>query len=151
MAYDDAAFRAQLPEFADTTAYPAAVLGAAWAMATNFIDLPGCPIGSILNAASYQVAVNYLAAHLWVLSNQQSQPGQSPGTNQGGFETSASIDKISVTMLAPPANNMWTWWLSQTPYGQALAALLRMKAVGGTSVGGLPERAAFRKVGGVFL
>ena len=150
MAYDDAAFRAQLPEFADTVKYTAAALGAAWALATNFIALPACPL-SCLNAASYQVAVNYMAAHLWVLSNQQSQPGQDPGTNQGGFETSASIDKISVSMLAPPADNMWTWWLSQTPYGQALAALLRMKGVGGTSVGGLPERAAFRKVGGVFF
>ncbi len=150
MAYDDAAFRAQLPEFANTTTYPAGVLGAAWTLASNFISAPFCPL-SFLDGDSYQVAVNYMAAHLWVLSNQQSQPGQSPGTNQGGFETSATIDKISVAVLAPPANNMWTWWLSQTPYGQALAALLRLKAVGGKSVGGLPERLGFRKVGGVFL
>lgn len=150
MAYDDAAFRAQLPEFADTTRFPAPVLSAAWTLASNFIALPACPL-SFLNGATWQIAVNYIAAHLWVLSQQQQQPGQDPGTNQGGFETSATIDKISVTMLAPPADNMWTWWLAQTPYGQALAALLRMKAVGGTSVGGLPERFGFRKIGGVFL
>lgn len=150
MAYDDAAFRAQLPEFADTAKYPAAVLSASWDLATNFISLPSCPL-SMLSGNSYQTAVNYMAAHLWVLSNQQSQPGQSPGENQGGFETSASIDKISVSTLPPPAANMWQWWLSQTPYGQALAALLRIKAVGGTSVGGLSERSGFRKVGGVFL
>lgn len=150
MAYDDAAFRAQLPEFADTAKYPAPVLSAAWNLATNFIGMPSCP-ASMLNGNGYQVAANYMAAHLWVLSNQQQQPGQSPGDNQNAFETSASIDKISVSTLPPPADNMWKWWLSQTPYGQALSALLRIKAVGGTSVGGLAERIGFRKIGGVFL
>ena len=150
MAYDDASFRAQMPEFSDTTKYPAATLGAMWALGTSYIDAPTCPL-SCLSAQAYPVAANYMAAHLWVLSNQQSSSGNAPGTNQGGFEVSASIDKISVSMLPPPADNMWKWWLTQTPYGQALAALLRISGVGGTSVGGLPERAAFRKVGGVFM
>jgi hypothetical protein len=150
MAYDDAAFRAQFPEFTDPVLYPAAVFSSLWTIATNFISAPGCPL-NFLTGNSYPIALNYMTAALWVLSNQQNQPGQTPGSNQGGFETSATIDKISVTTLAPPATNMWTWWLAQTPYGQALAALLQLKAVGGTSVGGLPERLAFRKVGGIFL
>lgn len=149
MAYDDAKFRAQLPEFSDTTKYPAAVLEASWAIASEFIAMPDSGL-SILSGNAYPIAVNYMTAHLWALANQQVQSG-GPGSSQGGFETSSSIDKISVSTLAPPATNMWSWWLAQTPYGQALAAFLRMKAVGGTSVGGLPERLGFRKVGGLFL
>jgi hypothetical protein len=151
MAYDDALFRAQIPEFASTTTYPEVSIAAFWDVASIFIAAEGSPCG-VLNGKSLALALNYMTAHLMILSNQQNPAtgGTGAGTAQGGFETSATIGEISVAKLAPPAKDAWDWWLYQTPYGQALMALLKLLAVGGLMVGGLPERTAFRKVGGVF-
>jgi Protein of unknown function (DUF4054) len=153
MQYNDTLFRTQFPEFADTTAYPAASIQVFWTMATVFIGASGCPCGA-LSGDALTLALNYMTAQLYTLSQMQTSAvaeGQAPGQNLGGFETAATIDKVSVTVLAPPASDMWEWWLAQTPYGQALLALLKVLAVGGFSVGGLPERRAFRKVGGIFF
>jgi hypothetical protein len=96
-----------------------------------------------------------LTAHLLALGTMQTAgaggQGQSAGGVQGGFITSATVGEVSVAKLAPPATNGWQWWLASTPYGQALWALLSVKAVGGFAIGGLPEREGFRKVGGVFF
>lgn len=89
-------------------------------------------------------ALNLMTAHLAKLS-EIIATGQLPG-----LEQSASIDKISVTMTPPPVKTQFQWWLSLTPYGQQLLALLMVRSVGGFYIGGLPERAAFRKVGGLF-
>jgi hypothetical protein len=151
MDYNDAAFRAMLPEFANTVTYPEAVIQMFWDLASDFISIPLCPAGAFLSGNSAAAALNYMTAHLYALNLQQVNSGQAPGAVQGGYEVSATIDKISVTMMTPPAADMWSFWLTQTPYGQALLALLAVKAVGGTSVGGLPERLAFRKVGGIVL
>lgn len=149
MVYDDALFRASLPEFSNTTTFPPALISAFWDVASDFIDANDSPC-RILNGSSLALAVNYLAAHLMTLSRRQSSSATGPGSEQGGFETSASIGEISVSTLAPPARDGWEWWLASTPYGQNLWALLQLKAVGGISIGGLPEREGFRKVGGVF-
>lgn len=148
MEYNDAAFRAMFPEFADTVKYPASVIQMFWDLASDFIVIPSCPAGAFLSGNSAAAALNYMTAHLYALNLQQVNSGQTPGSVQGGYETAATIDKISVTMMTPPAKDMWSFWLTQTPYGQALLALLEVKAVGGTSVGGLPERQAFRKAWG---
>jgi hypothetical protein len=147
--YDDYVFRSQFPEFSDGTKYPMALLCAYFEMAGEFISV-GRSCLSILNGCSGQLALNMMTAHLYVLGAAQTAAADGPGTVQGGFETSASIGSISVSTLAPPVDSMWAWWLAQTPYGQMLLALLRVKSVGGTSVGGAPERMGFRKIGGVF-
>lgn len=153
--YNDALFRTQFPEFANTTAYSAALIGAYWGVASVFVDAAGSPCSG-LRASQLGLALNYLTAHVLVIGMQQgagSAPGatvQPPGSSQGGFETSASIGEISVSKLAPPATDAWEWWLAQTPYGQALWALTSLLSVGGFSVGGSLERASFRKAGGVF-
>lgn len=89
-------------------------------------------------------ALNLMVAHLLQLS-----ANAAAGT-PGGQITSASIDKVSVTVAQAPGTTSYTYWLNSTPYGQQLAALLARCAAGGTHVGGLPERAAFRNVGGIF-
>lgn len=150
MNYDDATFRAMFPEYADTTLYPASLIQVFWDLAGDFIAIPNYTCFAILRGNAASTALYYMTAHLLTLSQQQVNSGQAPGAVQGGYETGATIDKISVQQMAPPATTMLSWWLAQTPYGQALAALLTMLAVGGTSVGGLPERVAFRKVGGTF-
>lgn len=146
--YDDAAFRAMFPEFADSTKYPAPMISLYWDLATTFISVSGCPC-NMLSGKQLTAALNYMTAHLLTLALRQANE-TNPEDGTGGIELSASIDKVSVTMMAPPADNMWRFWLAQTPYGQALLALLAMVSVGGFSVGGLPERTAYRKVFGTF-
>lgn len=150
MQYDDASFRAQFPEFSNTTDYPEAMISGFWDVATMFISDSDNPC-SILNGNARRGALNMLTAHLMTLSAQQTQGPAGAGQSQGGYETSATIGDVSVGRMAPPTKNGFQFWLTQTPYGQQLWALLALKAVGGWSVGGLPERKGFRKVGGVFL
>ena len=150
MDYDDAAFRDQFPEFKDTTLYPEPKIHGFWDLATMFISDSDNPC-SILAGNARRGALNMLTAHLMTLSDQQTQGPAGAGQAQGGYETSASIGDVSVSRMAPPVKNGFQFWLTQTPYGQQLWALLSLKAVGGWSVGGLPERTGFRKIGGVFI
>lgn len=132
MAFDLQTFRDLYPQFASVP--DATVLAQA--------DQAECYLGETCSDAC---AMYLMVAHLLQLSANTSQ-GQ-----PSGQVTSASIDKVSVTVAqAPGPNNSYTYWLNSTPYGQQLAALLARCAVGGTYVGGLPERAAFRSVGGLF-
>ncbi len=150
MDYNDATFRATFPEFADTTKYPAATIQIFWDVAGNFIDTNDNQ-WRILNDKSLVYATNCMTAHLMILSQMQSTSAGGPGSEQGGFNTSATIGEVSVATLAPPAKDGFQWWLAQTPYGQQLWALLKMLSVGGISVGGIAERNSFRKAGGIFL
>ena len=147
-AYNDELFRAQFPEFASTAAYPEALISAHFDTALIFISTTGSPC-CILQGSQLGLALNQMTAHLMALGKQAASAP--PGSVQGGFDTSASIGEISVSKLAPPAKDAWDWWLYQTPYGQALMALLSALSVGGFSLGGLSERDGFRKAGGVFF
>ena len=146
--FNETLFRTQFPEFSDTTKYPSELLDAYFDMAQVFISVTDSPF-NMLNGKSLALALNYMTAHLLTLGLQASAAANVIG-NQGGYETSSTIGDISVTKLAPPTKDAWGFWLVQTPYGQALQALLSVIGVGGTMVGGLPERTGFRKVGGVF-
>jgi len=153
MQYDEEKFRLQFQEFADPVAYPSIMIELYWDLASAFIDTVDCPF-RMLNGKALVAAVNMLAAHLLIIGQRQGAgPNGSgtPGGEQGGFETSATVGDVSVAKLAPPAKDGWEWWLASTPYGQMLWALLGIIGVGGTSIGGLPEREAFRKVGGAFF
>ena len=149
-AYNDTLFRATFPEFASTTAYPEPLLSGYYGTATVFIDSTGSPF-TVLghNPNALALVLNQMTAHLLTLGKQALEGA--PGSNQGGFDVSASIGEISVQKLAPPAKDAWDWWLYQTQYGQAVMALLSTLAVGGLSVGGINERNSFRKAGGIFF
>lgn len=138
-------FRLLFPAFADTVKFPDAYLTAQWAMATAYIS----PWDSRLAAGNkLQQALNLMTAHLMQLNVSIAAGGATPSV---GVLQSATIDKVSVTMAAPPTGTSgWKYWLASSPYGLQLWALLRMLAGPGFYIGGLPERAAFRKVGGVF-
>lgn len=141
ITFDIAAFRFSFPQFANPAAFPDISLIGYWDAAICYISPNDY---GYLNGASRARAINLMTAHLaalgvLILSGQQS-----------GFVTNSAIDKISVAMQAPPSKNMWQYWLSSTPYGLQLSALLSQKGVGGLYTGGLPERDAFRKVYGVF-
>ncbi|MDR2745586.1 MAG: DUF4054 domain-containing protein [Desulfovibrio sp.] len=141
-AFDPAAFRAAFPEFADPEKWPDAALTRL--NATALVHIPAMP-GKRLHGAARELAISYMTAHLLKLE-RAAVTGDTTG-----LVASATVDKVSVTMTPPPVQNQRDWWYALTPYGAALRALLRSKAAGGLYVGGLPpERAAFRKAGGVF-
>lgn len=150
---DIAKFRAQFPAFADAVAYPDPVIQLYWDTACQFIANDDSPCRT-LNGDKLALALNYMTAHL--LSVFSAPAGAAPGSggsvggSSGGFTTSASVGEVSVAKLAPPAQDGWQWWLAGSPYGQAIWAMLCALSVGGFAVGGLPEREAFRKAGGVF-
>jgi hypothetical protein len=143
LIFNPTVFRAQFPAFSCETGYPTALLQMYWDTATCFISASDCPCQA-LNGGCRELALNYMTAHLLALNNMVKE-GQTPG-----MVSSSTIDKISVTLTTPPQPNQWQWWLNLTPYGMQLLALLQLKTVGGWYIGGRPETAGFRKVGGVF-
>lgn len=133
---DLATFRLLFPEFADPTAFPDAYLEAQYVVA-----------GTYLGETFEVTGLNYLTAHFMKLNVMMAAGG---GAGVTGVVTGATVDKVSVTMAAPPVRSGWQQWLSQTPYGALLWALLSLRSAGGCYIGGRPERDAFRKVGGWF-
>jgi hypothetical protein len=148
--YDDSAFRAQFPEFADVTKYPAAQIGGYWSMASMFISATESPYVG-LSGGQLVAALNMLTAHLLTLGLAATTGSGGLAGKTGGMTVSASVGEVSIAKLAPPVENGWQWWLASTPYGQMLWAMLSLLSAGGFSVGGLPEREGFRKVYGVFF
>lgn len=150
MILDYAQFRQRFPEFADTAKFPDTTLEIFWIMAGDFMDSTDSPC-RILSGDKLVLARQYLTAHLLsIATNQKNDAANGGGADQGGFVTGATIGDITVNKLAPPVKDGWEYWLSGTPYGSALWALLKLLAVGGIALGGLPERDAFRKVDGTF-
>lgn len=143
-----ARFRELLPEYKDDSKYAEPLISLMIDIACEYINPTDSACRS-LRASSLEYAVALMAAHLLTLHLQRFSAAI-PGGEQGGFVQSASIEDVSVTKAQIPARNAWQAWLSQTPYGQSLSALLHIKAVGGLYVGGMPERAGFRKIGGGF-
>lgn len=67
-----------------------------------------------------------------------------------GVLTGATIDKVSVSLAAPPTGSSAEHWFNLTPYGTQFLALNKRCGGVGFYVGGMPERSAFRSVGGRF-
>ena len=86
-----------------------------------------------------------MVAHLLFIAALDASGRFTPGLLSG-----STIDKVSVSFAMPSSATPWDFWLSRSPYGQQFAALLAKCASQGFYVGGSPERAAFRTVGGVF-
>lgn len=145
ITFNVAEFRAAFPAFSDETKFPDATLQGYFDSACLFIDpnTSACWYFGLKEAAKKR-ALYLMTAHLAQLSTIIAG-GQTPGQVQG-----STIDKVSVTLTPPPQQNQWQWWLGLTAYGQQLLAILQVKAAGGFYIGGRPELAAFRKVGGVF-
>ena len=137
--YNDAAFRALFPTFANGTTYPQSTIQGYWNQATTYISNQsgGCYFGGA-NFAQQTQALNLMTAHLLFLS------GQIQAGNIGGVVSGATIDKVNVTLDPPPKPNQWQWFLNQTPYGQQLLALLQVVSVGGFyASSSVPGRAGF--------
>lgn len=141
VAFDKALFRQLFPEFA---AVSDAVLQVRWDEASGYVSTENC--GDLLDLKRAQ-AVMYCTAHLLRIAATLAAGGAGSGV---GVVTAATIDKVTVQLSPPPGLDGWSYWLSTTPYGLQLVAYLKAQATGGFYYGGMPERAAFRKVGGIF-
>lgn len=137
ITFDPLKFRAMIPEFSDATKWPEVLLALYWDQAICVAENEG---DDCTEMRLYLLMAHLLKIHQNVLMKNK----------QGGFVSASTIDKVSVTKVAPPSSDMFEWWLGQTTYGQQLLAMLQIDGVGGLYVGGLPERLAFRKVGGEY-
>ncbi|TCJ96149.1 uncharacterized protein DUF4054 [Volucribacter psittacicida] len=101
----------------------------------------------LLNGERFSLALNLMTAHLLFSVSQSTK------SNNGASGTvqSASQGSVSVSFSTPTTKNGWEFWLSTSPYGVQLWALLNSVGAVGCFIGGLPERQAVRKVGGVFV
>lgn len=107
----------------------------------------------VLSGKQFVYAKNMLIAHLIYLA-EQTNANSASGSNGGGavgVVSSATEGSVSVSFSMPQTKNAWQFWLASSPYGLQLWALLKQLSIGGFYIGGLPERKAVRKVGGVWL
>lgn len=133
--FNVAAFRVSYPSFANTTAFPDATLQAYFDVGELYIANNNY---GWMTPAARALALNLMTAHEAAISLLIAN-GQTPTVT-----IAAGIDKINVTTMPPPVKSQLSWWLSTTPYGQQLLALLGVYAAGGWGVGGSPTRAGFR-------
>jgi Protein of unknown function (DUF4054) len=139
LTFDVDAFRIQFPAYASTVQFPDATLQAYWDSATCYMSDVG-NYGS-LQGTCRQYGLNLLTAHLAYIS-QLIASGQVPYVLGA-----ATIDKVQITAVPPPLKTQFGWWLSISPYGQQLWALLQANIVGGFYIGGSPILSSFRGYG----
>jgi hypothetical protein len=136
MSFDPVAFQTAFPQFATT---PTATI-TGWAnLAQN--SAMGDWFGSAM-LTEQQLLVAHMGALMTNISTQ--------GTTPTGALVSAGEGGVSAGFTPPPVKTGWQYWLSSTPYGVQLWGLLVIAGMGGDLVGGLPERAAFRKASGIW-
>ena len=140
--FDYAKFILVAPAYADLQHYPEATIQAFWNSAVNYIsNRQNC---GVIQGDKRVYAINLMTAHLLYISGLIAA-----GTVPYLMQT-ATIDKVTVGLTPPPLRNQFQWWLSVSPYGQELLALLQINSVGGFYIGGSAPRAAFGYQGGSF-
>ena len=138
ITFDVVAFRASYPQFANPTKWTNAALQGYFDTAICIINNNDYGCGSLTGACRVR-ALNLETAHLAALADIIAS-GQTPG-----LVNSATVDRVSVSLTPPPTLSSWRYWLSLTPYGLQLLAILSSKSVGGYYIGGNPEVSAFRR------
>lgn len=135
-------FRKLFAQYSDEAKYPDELLDLVWEQVTCMVG--DRAYGSMLGDC--RIMLLYLfECHMLTLAQNGANRGK-----QGGFVTSSTIDKVSVTKAAPPSPTMFHWWLGQTPCGQQALAMLEVASAGGDYIGGSGELGGFRRIGGVF-
>jgi hypothetical protein len=132
-------FIAIFPAYSNATLYPAVTLQQYWNSAIFYVS-PTANFGDVHGCAR-QYAINLMTAHLAYLAGLIAA-GTVPYLMQD-----ATIDKVHVGLTPPPLKNQFQWWLSASPYGQQLLALLQVNSVGGHYIGGSAVLRGFRPNG----
>ena len=131
-------FIVQFPEFATVTQ---SVVQMNFDMASNYIS--SVNYGSLRDGARL-LALYQLTAHLLRIS------GQITKDQMIGSIVSATEGSVSLTVMQPENSSEFTFWLNQTPYGQSVSALLRVKSAFGLWSGGSAVNRNIRKYNGRF-
>ena len=142
ITFDWSLFQTQIPAYANPVVYPETTINTWWTTATNYISDIG-NFGALQDGAR-AYAINLMTAHLIYISNLIAS-GTVPYLMQN-----STIDKVSIGLTPPPLKNQFQLWLSVSPYGQQLLALLQVNSVGGFYIGGNAPRASFGYQGGAF-
>lgn len=113
-------FRCHFPEF-DLAAYPDNVLCRYLHMATAYCS----PKNFRIRPAVRILLIELMAAHLITLAGIDPTTHLATSSSGAtGFETSATIDGVSVSKQAPIARNAFEQWINSTGYGQQYWAML---------------------------
>ena len=134
-------FRERFVAFTDETLYPDATIQTTFDTACLYRK------NATTNCLTYdklEQLLYLLTAHLLTIQTNIAN-GDVSGTVQ-----SASIDKISVSYVAPTNKSELQYWLNQTPYGQQYLVLSKSCVAGGFTAGGRPVKSAYLKRGRFF-
>lgn len=136
------------PEFSDESVYTrqSVMLAGDAAMMHVGEERPKMP----LRGRQRVYALFLMAAHILYLRRQNAQgvadgglngTGTSSSSMPGGIPFKAQIGNVTVEYTKPNTftSDDWTYWLSQTPYGQELLALLETVCPLGIYLNGRPE------------
>lgn len=122
--------RVILRAFQDMSKYPTPALEMSLELAQQYISPEDC---CLLSGKMRRLAIYYMAAHVQTLMDNAAKGEAS------GIQTSASIDRVSVSVAPPPFKSQYEYWLNQTPYGLLYLALLQSVTAMGVYVGGSNE------------
>lgn len=135
--FDVATFQATFPQFANT---PAATIQAWVNLVLN------SPMADWFQSTASLTDQQLMVAHIGFKLSQMGTGGDA----QPSATVSGSQGSVSASFAPPPIQSGLEYYLASSEYGRMLWANIRISVAGGDIIGGLPERRAFRKVGGVF-
>ena len=131
-------FKAAFPEFGSLTD----------AVATRFLTQAQAYISTHNFRIRPQVrvlAIQLMAGHLITLAKIDPTSGNATGTGgSAGFEVSASVGGVSVSLAAPVARDAFESWINSTGYGQQYWALLKANNPTGVHYIGTPRAFGIR-------
>ena len=117
VSYSD--FTTRFPEFSNKTQYPEPLITSYIDEAEQYISTQNFRIAP----SNRILAIEYMIAHLIALSNIDAA-GTVQGQQSGNITTSATVDGVSRSILAPIADNSFAQWIQSTPYGKKYWALM---------------------------
>ena len=113
-------FRGSFPEF-KVADYPDALVQRFITMAEAYCSTKNFRVKPAVRV----LLIELMTAHLITLNNIDPTTHESTGSGSvTGFETSASVGGVSVSLQAPIARNAFEQWINSTGYGQQYWALL---------------------------
>ena len=128
-------FRGAFPEF-DVATYPDGLVSRFITMAEAYCSTKNFRI----KPATRILLIELMTAHLITLSKIDPTTHLATGTGgSAGFETSASVGGVSVSLQAPVARDAFETWINSTGYGQQYAALLKANNPTGAHYVGNPR------------
>lgn len=129
-------FRTAFTEFSNATAYPDALLNRFLTQAQAYCST----VNFRIKPSTRVLLIQLMAGHLITLNNIDPTTHQSTGSaSTAGFETSATVGGVSVSVQAPIAKDAFEQWINSTGYGQQYWALLTANNPTGVHYVGVPR------------